>query len=84
MKKLFKNILILLFVICLLQVKAYAITDDENKFISVDLKTAISIAENKNIDYIAAKKNLEIAQQKIKAAGRLILIGIPHIVGITE
>ncbi|MBQ2644477.1 TolC family protein [bacterium] len=70
MKKLFKNILILLFVICLLQVKAYAITDDENKFISVDLKTAISIAENKNIDYIAAKKNLEIAQQKIKAAGR--------------
>lgn len=69
MKNFFKHILFLLFFACLLQVKAIAVTD-EDKFIPVDLKTAISVAENTNLDYIAAKKNIEIAQQKIKAAGR--------------
>lgn len=47
MKKYFKYILFLLFQFCLLQVQAYAITTDEDKFIPIDLKTAISIAENK-------------------------------------
>jgi cobalt-zinc-cadmium efflux system outer membrane protein len=73
MKKYFKyikTILFLLFLICLLQGKTLAITVDEDRFIPIDLKTAIDIAKNKNLDYIAAKKNLEKAQQKIKVAGR--------------
>ncbi|MBR1943581.1 hypothetical protein IJ843_07590 [bacterium] len=60
MKKYFKYIF-LLFLICSLQTQTLAITTDEDKFVPIDLKTAISIAENKNLDYIATKKNLEIA-----------------------
>ncbi len=70
MKKYYKYIIFLLFLICILPVKALAITTDIDKYIPIDLKTAISFAENKNLDYLAAKKNLEIARQKIKIAGR--------------
>lgn len=70
MKKHFKYLLFLILYIFLFQIKVFAVTADEDRLIPIDLKTAISVAENKNLDYIAAKKNSEIAQQKIKAAGR--------------
>ena len=70
MKKYYKYIIILLFLICLLNIKALANSSDADKYVPIDLRTAISTAESKNLDYLAAKKNLEIAKQKIKIAGR--------------
>ena len=78
MKKYYKYIIILLFLICLLNIKALANSSDADKYVPIDLRTAISTAESKNLDYLAAKKNLEIAKQKIK----IVLISIFQVLAL--